>query len=99
MDHKEYLLAELRCARLRAQLIVADIDAIGLALKAGMVTPEQALAHMNDTGLLRYLGSTDGLEKSDILPDSENFSGNAAESEKSATGNNQAGYGARQPGQ
>lgn len=33
MTRLEYLLAELRCASLRARLWQADIDAVGLALK------------------------------------------------------------------
>jgi hypothetical protein len=40
---KEYLLAELRCASLRARLIQADIEAVGVALKDGRISPEQAL--------------------------------------------------------
>ena len=33
-DKREYLFAELRAAALRARLWQADIDAVGLALKA-----------------------------------------------------------------
>jgi len=43
MSRIEYLLAELRCASLRARLQQADIDAVGMALKAGLVEPDQAL--------------------------------------------------------
>jgi hypothetical protein len=43
MTRRDYLLAELRCASLRARLWQADIDTVGLALKAGLVEPEQAL--------------------------------------------------------
>jgi hypothetical protein len=35
MTRREYLLAELRCASLRARLQQSDIDAVGLALKGG----------------------------------------------------------------
>ena len=41
-DRREYLLAELRVAALRARLWQADIDAVGLALKAGLISPDQA---------------------------------------------------------
>jgi hypothetical protein len=43
MTRVDYLLAELRCASLRARLWQADIEAVGMALKAGLIDPEQAL--------------------------------------------------------
>jgi hypothetical protein len=52
----EYLLAELRCAALRARLWQSDIDTIGLALKAGLISPDQAVEHLADCGVLRLLG-------------------------------------------
>ena len=54
-DRCEYLLAELRAAALRARLWQADIDAVGLALKAGLISPDQAVEHLSDCGLLRLL--------------------------------------------
>jgi predicted RNA-binding protein associated with RNAse of E/G family len=39
----DYVLAEMRCAALRARLWQADIEAVGLALKHGLITPEQAI--------------------------------------------------------
>jgi hypothetical protein len=55
-DRREYLLAELRAATLRARLWQADIDAVGVALKAGLISPDQAIEHLSDCGLLRLLG-------------------------------------------
>jgi hypothetical protein len=55
-DRCEYLLAELRAAALRARLWQADIDAVGLALKAGLISPDQAVEHLSECGLLRLLG-------------------------------------------
>jgi hypothetical protein len=40
MTRRDYLLAELRCASLRARLQQADIDAVGKALGAGLIEPE-----------------------------------------------------------
>jgi hypothetical protein len=54
----DYLLAEMRCAALRARLLQADIEAIGLALKGGVVTPEQAVELLSDCGALRYIDPT-----------------------------------------
>jgi hypothetical protein len=55
-DKREYLLAELRAAALRARLLQADIDAVGLALKAGLISPDQAVEHLFDFGLLHLVG-------------------------------------------
>ena len=60
-DPRGYLLAELRCAALRARLWQADIEAVGLALKAGLVEPEQALELLHDCDALHLVG-TDPLE-------------------------------------
>ena len=49
----DYLLAELRCASLRARLLQADIDAVGQALKGGLITTEQALCYLEDIGIQR----------------------------------------------
>jgi hypothetical protein len=51
----EYLLSELRCAALRARLWQADIDTIGLALKGGFISPDQAVEHLHDCGVLHLL--------------------------------------------
>ena len=45
-DKREYLLA---------RLWQADIDAVGLALKAGLISPDQAVEHLSYCGLLRLL--------------------------------------------
>jgi hypothetical protein len=50
-----YLLAELRCASMRARLWQADIDSIGLALKAGLISPDQAAVHLYDCGVLHLV--------------------------------------------
>ena len=56
-DKREYLLAELRAAALRgARLWQSDIDAIGLALKAGLISPDQAVEHLADCGVLCLVG-------------------------------------------
>jgi hypothetical protein len=55
-DKREYLLAELRTAALRTRLWQADIDTVGIALKAGLISPDQAVEHLSDCGLLRLLG-------------------------------------------
>jgi hypothetical protein len=54
-DRRSYLLQELRCASLRARLWQADIEAVGLALKNGLVTPEQALELLADCDCLQLI--------------------------------------------
>jgi hypothetical protein len=56
-DFCDYLLAELRCTALRARILQADIDAIGIALKNGLVTPEQVLALLHNVDALRFVGT------------------------------------------
>jgi hypothetical protein len=55
----EYLIQEFRCAVLRARLEAADLEAIGLALKAGLVDAEQALELALDCGCLHWIQPTD----------------------------------------
>jgi hypothetical protein len=55
MTRRDYLLAELRCAALRARLWQADIDAVGLALKSGLIEPEQALELLADCDCLQLI--------------------------------------------
>jgi hypothetical protein len=55
MSRTEYLLAELRCASLRARLWTADIDAVGKALAAGLIEPEQALELLADCDCLHLI--------------------------------------------
>jgi len=55
MKRRDYLLAELRCASLRARLWQFDIEAIGIALKAGWLTPEQAVEALEDCNCLQLV--------------------------------------------
>jgi hypothetical protein len=57
MSRTEYLLAELRCASLRARLWQADIEAVGLALRGGLIEPEQALGLLRDCDALHLVGA------------------------------------------
>jgi hypothetical protein len=56
MTRIDYLLAELRCARARARLWQADIDAVAIALKGGLIHPEQALELLHDCDALHLVG-------------------------------------------
>ena len=58
MNYTEYLIAELRCAALRARIVAHAIDAIGLALKGGLVTPDQAVDLLNECDAIRLVMPT-----------------------------------------
>lgn len=54
-DRRDYLLAELRCAALHARLWQADIEAVGLALKGQLISPEQAIELLSDCDALHLV--------------------------------------------
>jgi hypothetical protein len=47
-----YLLAELRCAALRARLLTNEIQTMAIALRAGFISPDNAVAHLHEIGVL-----------------------------------------------
>ncbi len=53
----ELLLAMLRIESLRLRTIQADVDALGLALKGGLISPAQCVAHMHDLGIVAPLAA------------------------------------------
>ncbi|MEY2393657.1 MAG: hypothetical protein QOF94_2 [Acidobacteriaceae bacterium] len=55
-DALEYLLAEFRCVLLKAKLAQRDIEAVAIALKFGIVTPEQAVGMFWDSEAVHFLG-------------------------------------------
>ena len=48
----EFFLAVLRAERLRLSAIIVDIDALGIGLKARMISPAQAVEHLHHMGLI-----------------------------------------------
>lgn len=48
MSNAEYVLAEIRLARAHANLWVNTLDPIGVALKAGLITPEMAVSELRE---------------------------------------------------
>ena len=56
LTFQDYLLAEMRCASLRARILQHEIDAIGIALKGGAISADQALELMHGIDLLRLIG-------------------------------------------
>jgi hypothetical protein len=54
-NFSDYVLAEIRCAGLRAQIMVNDIEAMTVALGAGLVNADTALAHLHEVGVLHLI--------------------------------------------
>jgi hypothetical protein len=48
----DHVLRELRCAGLRARLMTNEIQAMTIALGAGFIDFDNALAHLADVGAL-----------------------------------------------
>lgn len=55
--HKDFLLAALRAASLRAKMMEAEISSVGIALKGGMVTVGQSVKWLKDIGALDFVGT------------------------------------------
>jgi hypothetical protein len=53
---RDYVLAEFRCALIRAKLAQLDIEAAAVALKYKIVTPEQALVMFWESEGVQFLG-------------------------------------------
>jgi len=58
MNYHDYVLAELRCAVLRARLAQEDIKAVGMALKGGVINADQAIEILGDCDALQYIEPT-----------------------------------------
>jgi hypothetical protein len=50
--HREFVLAALRAAALKARLMETEINNVGVALKHNLVGPEMAIKWVHDLGLM-----------------------------------------------
>ena len=59
--HRQHVLAWLRCLRIRVSMFRTEIDYIGTSLKGGFVTPDDAMAWLDelDPMLLALVGAKD----------------------------------------
>jgi hypothetical protein len=53
---RKYILAEFRCALIKARLAQCDIEAVAAALELRIVTPEQAAELFWDSPSIQFLG-------------------------------------------
>jgi hypothetical protein len=59
-SYGDYVLAEIRCAVIRATLWQNDLTAIGIALN-GLIDPDNALEHLAHYGALRLVAPSSAL--------------------------------------
>ncbi len=45
-----FVLGRIRCADIRARILANEVTAMGVALKAGLIDPENAIAHLVEIG-------------------------------------------------
>jgi hypothetical protein len=55
-SQRDYILAEFRCALVKAKLAQLDIESVATALRLNIVTPEQAAALFWESEAIKYLG-------------------------------------------
>ena len=55
-DHRAFFLSALRSASLRAKMFEVEINSIGIALKAEMISVTTALQWIKDIGALGLIG-------------------------------------------
>lgn len=61
---KEFLLNALRAASLRAKMMAAEFDTVGILLKADGLTPDQAIEEIRKFGGIEWLCTIpDGIMK------------------------------------
>ena len=78
-EYRAYVLSELRLAHKRAQLLVAEIETIGVAVKGYLIGPDSGLAWLATAGALDFLQPTaplyDAADDSDHNTGTESMSG------------------------
>jgi hypothetical protein len=57
----DYVLAEIRCGIIRAKVWQNDLTAIGIALKANLITADNALEHLAGCGALRLVAASSSI--------------------------------------
>lgn len=60
-SYTEYLIAEIRCAIVRAKVLQNDLTAIGIALRGGFISADSAVEHLADCGALRLVAPSSAI--------------------------------------
>lgn len=51
----QFMLAALRCAKMRVSLIGLELDEIGISLRGGLISPEFAVSWLDHSGLIDFV--------------------------------------------
>lgn len=60
-DQRDFVLAHLRAASLRARIVANEIDLIGVSLRAGMIDTITAIDWLEQAGALGYISDMERL--------------------------------------
>lgn len=55
-----FLLAQFRCAEVRARILANELKATAVALSAGLISAETALLHLHETGAMELIPASSG---------------------------------------
>jgi hypothetical protein len=55
ISDNDFLLAALRCGRLRIKLLLNEMDQVGLALKSNLIDHESAVLWLDECGLMQFV--------------------------------------------
>jgi hypothetical protein len=50
-----FVLGHIRCADIKARILVNELTTLGIAVKTGLIDPENAIAHLIEIGASRLL--------------------------------------------
>lgn len=64
-DNREFVLARLRIALLRAKMVANEIEFVGVSLRAGMIDTQTAIEWLAEVGALGYVAD---MERFDTIP-------------------------------
>ena len=62
----EFMLAAMRCARMRVLLMCLELDEIGISLKLGLISPEFAVSWLDHAGLLQFVNVEPFTNKAEV---------------------------------
>ena len=70
-QHKDFMLAVVRCAELRVQLLVTELNEIGVSLAHNIVSPEGAVAWLYYIGADQFVNVEPFTNKIELLEPAE----------------------------
>ena len=66
-DKREFMLAAIRTARARVQMLASEIEEVGISLRCNMISAEFAVSWLDDIGAMQFINTT--WEKCEVVPE------------------------------